>query len=228
MDLRAVKLYLRGRLNIGFAALLNTSRPGAPPPLSLEAVIGQAHPMPLDYVRLLEGRSNPDRQMLVGRLLEVRGTVSRHPYATFEGSGENFVVEVGQGAKTLILIAHHDAVPGSPGANDNAAAIAILLDLLDRLSRDRPENLSVRLLFSGGEEVGYLGARCYAEATSLDSVLGVVSLELCGIGDALVIWDAVPPSDHSPMLRTFAGALEALGYRRDETYHVVGRIPVFG
>ncbi|MFQ5897248.1 MAG: M28 family metallopeptidase [Candidatus Methylomirabilia bacterium] len=229
MDLGAVRLYLRGRLNLGLAALLNRSSRESPPSLPLEAVAGQARPSPLDYVRLLEGRSNLDRQKLLGRVLEARGfTVSRHPYATFEGSGENFVVEVGRGARTLILVAHHDAVPGSPGANDNGSAIAILLDLLERLAQDPPGHLSVRLLFTGSEEIGYLGARCYVKAAPLDGVVGVVSLELCGIGDALVIWDAVPLWDHSPLLQTFVQTLEALGYRRDQTYHVVGRIPVFG
>ena len=53
----------------------------------------------------------------------------------------------------------------------------------------------------------------------------MVSLELCGIGDSLVIWDA---AEETRLLSRVGGALEGLGRRRDETYHVVGRIPVFG
>jgi hypothetical protein len=56
-------------------------------------------------------------------------------------------------------------------------------------------------------------------------VVGVLSLELCGIGDSLVIWDA---EEETSFLRLVGGALERLGRRRDESYHVVGRIPVFG
>jgi len=229
MGLEEFGFYLRGRLNSGLAAVLNGLRPVSVTTLSLDTFLGLSRPTPLDCVRLLEGRPNAGRQEVLGRLLAARRVpFSRLPFTTFEGSGENFVVEVGQDSRTLILVAHHDAVPGSPGANDDGSAVAILLDLLGRLEKDPPSRLCVRLLFTGGEEIGYLGARCYVKEVPLEGVLGVLSLELCGIGDALVIWDAVPPSDQAPLLLAFTGVLEELGYRRDDTYHVVGRIPVFG
>jgi Zn-dependent M28 family amino/carboxypeptidase len=180
-------------------------------------------------VRRLEGRPTRERPELRARYLKARGVpVVSQPYQTFEGSGDNFVVEVGDGGPTLILIGHHDAVPGSPGANDNASAVAILIKLVEELLANPPRRLRVRLLFTGGEELGYLGARAYVRSAELTDVIGVLSLELCGIGDSLAVWDAVPPLDRAPMLQTFSGVLEDLGYRRDETYHVVGRIPVFG
>src|SRR5439155_1143258 len=79
------------------------------------------------------------RQAAVARWLEARGVpFQRHGFRTFEGAGDNFVVDVGRGARALVLIAHHDAVPGSPGANDNAAAVAILLSLLARWASREP------------------------------------------------------------------------------------------
>lgn len=229
MDMRDLELYLRGRLNQSLAAILNFPRRRRVRPLSLETVLALPSPAPLDYVKLLEGRSNRDRQETLGRLLAARGVpFSRLPFEGFEGSGENFVVDVGRGWRTLILVGHHDAVPGSPGANDDGSAVAILLDLLERLEPDPPRRLRVRLLFTGEEEKGYLGARAYVKTVPLDGVVGVLSLELCGIGDSLAIWDAVPPSDQALVLQAFTSALDALGQRRDESYHVVGRIPVFG
>ena len=53
--------------------------------------------------------------------------------------------------------AHHDAVPGSPGANDNAAAVGILRALGVRLVADPPRRLRVRLAFFAGEERAMLG-----------------------------------------------------------------------
>jgi Zn-dependent M28 family amino/carboxypeptidase len=150
-------------------------------------------------------------------------TIAGHRFATFEGRGENLSVEIGGGDRVIVLIAHHDAVPGSPGANDNAAAVGILLHLLPRLKV--PPSLRVRLLFTAAEELGYLGARAYVRDVPLRNVAGVLSLELCGIGDSLAIWDAGPETD---FLRRISGALDGLGLRRDEGYHVVGRIPVFG
>lgn len=229
MTLRELGFFIRGRVNSGVARLVNRRRATPVEPLSLEELLGRPRPALLDYVRLLEGRPNAERQAMVARYLAARGfDFQRLPYATREGSGENFQVEIGAGARTLILIGHHDAVPGSPGANDDGSAVAILLALAERLRREPPARLRVRVLFTGGEEIGYLGARCYVKTTALDGVVGVLSLELCGIGDALAVWDTVAPLDTAPVLRTFAGTLEALGYRRDETYHVVGRIPLFG
>ncbi len=229
MGLGDLGFYLRGRVSSGVARLLNARRAAPVLPLSLEELLGAPRPSLLDRVRLLEGRPNAERQALVARYLAARGLpLARGPYATFEGSGENFAVDVGAGERTLILIGHHDAVPGSPGANDNGSAVAILLTLAERLLADPPRRLRVRLLFTGGEERGYLGARCYVKTADLERVWGVLSLELCGIGDALAVWDAVAPFAEAPVLRAFAGTLEGLGYRRDETYHIVGRVPVFG
>ena len=53
----------------------------------------------------------------------------------------------------------------------------------------------------------------------------MLSLELCGIGDSLAVWDV---GEETPFLRTVGGAFEDLGLRRDESWHQVGRIPVFG
>jgi Zn-dependent M28 family amino/carboxypeptidase len=181
---------------------------------------------PLALSRLIIGRGNRERQAAVASYLERRGTsFGRNVFSTFEGEGENYSVEVGAGDRALVLIAHHDAVPGSPGANDNAAAVGILLHLLGRLAGTPPARLRVRFLFPAAEEVGYLGTRAYVKATATAGIIGVLSLELCGIGDSLVIWDA--PAE-SPFLRLATEALERIGHRRDETYHVVGRIPVFG
>ncbi|MBI4588069.1 MAG: M28 family peptidase [Candidatus Rokubacteria bacterium] len=229
MTLRDLGFYLRGRVNRTVAQLVNVRRPAPALSLSLEELLRERRPSLLDRVRLLEGRSNAERQEMVARYLAARGLpFGRHPYATFEGSGENFSLDVGAGDSTLILIGHHDAVPGSPGANDDGSAVAILLGLAERLFNDPPRRLRVRVLFTGGEERGYLGARCYVKTAALERVLGVLSLELCGIGDALAVWDVLPPLERAPVLQTFVETLEGLGYRRDETYHVAGRIPVFG
>jgi hypothetical protein len=225
VTIRDVGFYVRGRINSGLTRALNRRRPGAPAvhPVPLaEAVAAGDAPLPL--TALLEGRSSAEREAAVAWYLDRAGApVERHRFATFEGRGENLSVDVGRGDRVVVLIAHHDAVPGSPGANDNAAAVGVLLHLLPRLHV--PPSLRVRLLFTAAEELGYLGARAYVRARPLGGIAGVLSLELCGIGDSLALWDAGAETD---FLRRATGALEGLGLRRDERYHVVGRIPVFG
>jgi hypothetical protein len=224
VSLRDVGLFLRGRLSRGVTRFAN--RRAAPLSAApIESVFGLRGD-PLKLVALLEGRTNAEREAAVARWLEVRGVpFTRHRFARTEGSGENYAVEVGEGSRVLVLIGHHDAVPGSPGANDNAAAVAILLTLSERLAAAPPRRTRVRLLFTAAEELGYLGARAYAADTPLDDVAGVLSLELCGIGDSLVVWDA---AEDTPFLGTVRRAFEGLGLVADQGHHVVGRIPVFG
>jgi hypothetical protein len=225
--LRDVGFFVRGRLSLALARALSARQPRLPvAPLPLETVLALRDPSPLDLARVLEGHDNAEREALVGRYLAARGVAAEtHRFETFEGSGANYAVDVGRGDRVLVLIAHHDAVPGSPGANDNAAAVGILLKLLARLAAAPPPRLRVRFLFTAAEELGYLGARAYVRGADLRDVAGALSLELCGIGDVLALWDA---GTETPLSRAVARAAEGLGYRRDESYHVVGRVPVFG
>lgn len=223
---RDVAFYLRGRLTRQLTRLA-TARDRTPPvvPVPVDEVIrGDRSPQAL--TPLLEGRSNADREAAVARYLRARSIpFSVHRFASAEGSGENFSVDVGAGARVLLLAAHHDAVDRSPGANDNAAAVGILLSLIERLAAAPPSTLRLRFLFTAAEERGYLGARHYARDTQVGELAGVLSLELCGIGDSVVIWDA---GEETPLLRTVGSALEGIGLARDRRYHVVGRIPMFG
>jgi hypothetical protein len=223
-SVRDLGFYLRGRINSGLTRLLNGPRPHhaiTPPPLD-DVLRGPRDPRAL--VALLEARANAAREAAVAAYLTARGVpFRRHRFATFEGHGENFSVDVGSGDRLLLLIAHHDAVPGSPGANDNAAAVGILLHLLERVRVPSP--LRVRFLFTAAEELGYLGARAYVKEMDQEAIAGVLSLELCGIGDSLAVWDA---AEDSPFLVRVRAGFEGYGLRANETYHQVGRIPVFG
>ena len=223
---RDVALYLQRRL-IRQLSRLAAARDRTPPvvPLPVDEVIRGSR-TPLALVRLLEGRSNAERESAVARYLRARGvSFTLHPFSSDEGSGENFAVDLGAGERVLLLAAHHDAVPGSPGANDNAAAVGLLLSLIERLAEASPTKLRVRCVFTAAEERGYLGARNYVGDVDVGELAGVLSLELCGIGDSLVVWDA---EGEMPLLRTVSSALEGIGLARDASYHVVGRIPMFG
>lgn len=227
---RSLRRVLGGALNVLVARVMNVRGQRAPvSPLPLERYRALAAPAPLDTVRLLAGRANAERARVLEAVLRGRALpYARLPFRTVEGGGVSFVAEVGSGPPVLLLAAHHDAVPGSPGANDNAAAVAILLDLATRLTRDPPRRLAVRLAFFGAEERGMLGSRVYARRVAPGELIGVVSLELCGIGDSLALWDVTPTLEESRLVRTWTAAVRALGYRRDETYHLAAPVPFFG
>ncbi|HZS32237.1 MAG TPA: M28 family peptidase [Methylomirabilota bacterium] len=227
---REVRRAVGGALNVAAARLLNLGR-GRPaaPALELESYLRLRAPAPLDLARLLAGRPNRERARVTEAVLRAAGLpVVRQPYRTLEGAGVNLFVDVGPGPATLVLAAHHDAVPGSPGANDNAASIGILLGLARRLLAAPPRGLRVRFAFFGGEERAMLGSRVHARRAALGELLGVVSLELCGIGDALALWDVTPELADTALVRAWIAVVEGLGYRADETYHLTGPVPFFG
>jgi len=96
--------------------------------------------------------------------------------------------------KRLLFSAHYDVVKGSPGANDNASGVAVLLGLCYQLCRvPRP----VRVVFFDREEcwfrtpllsLGLLGSLFYVWKEELQNVAAVYNLEFCGQGDFLGIW----------------------------------------
>jgi hypothetical protein len=66
----------------------------------------------------------------------------------------------GQSSRALLLMAHYDSVPWGPGAGDNAAAVAALLEVARVLATEQMR-CDVIFLFTDGEEIGLLGARMF-------------------------------------------------------------------
>lgn len=94
----------------------------------------------------------------------------------------NIVVRFGEG-KALLVMAHYDSVAPSPGACDNAAAVAILVELA-RVLHEEPPAQPVILAFTAGEEVGLAGAEALADRVDVDFA---ISLDLVGGDGPLVL-----------------------------------------
>jgi len=115
VTLRDFGFYLRGRINRGMSRVINGRRPPAPlaPAASLEDVM-RGPGSPLALTKLLEGRSNPSRQAALARYLEARDIpFARHSFATFEGVGDNFSVDIGTGDR-ILLARISSSGPGFP------------------------------------------------------------------------------------------------------------------
>lgn len=68
-----------------------------------------------------------------------------------------------EGGRALLLAAHYDSVPTGPGANDDAVAVAALLETARALLSQPPDRNDIVLLFTDGEEAGLFGARAFVE-----------------------------------------------------------------
>lgn len=75
------------------------------------------------------------------------------------GNGRNLVaIAEGRTDEAIVIVAHHDTVPGSPGADDNGAGVAVLLELSDQLAGRRFRR-TIILAAPDFEEIGLVGAR---------------------------------------------------------------------
>jgi hypothetical protein len=83
--------------------------------------------------------------------------------------------------RVFILGAHYDTVPGSPGADDNASAIAVLLEVARNI-QTVPLECTVRLIAFSLEEYDYVGSTHYVESLEKgeEKILGMISLEMVG------------------------------------------------
>jgi Zn-dependent M28 family amino/carboxypeptidase len=97
-----------------------------------------------------------------------------------------------------VVGAHYDTVPGTPGADDNASAVAVMLELAQRVSSKRLKGPVLFAAFTLEEPPAYLtghqGSRMFVRQCqdNGDRVLGAIILEMVGF---------TAPRQHYPYLR---------------------------
>ncbi len=127
-----------------------------------------------------------------------RGRERREPATPYHNLVVEFPGSAEHADEVLILGAHFDAVPNSPGADDNGTGTAALLEAA-RVFRGRPLRRTVRLVFFNLEEVGLVGSRAYAQRIRPDleagrfKVVGMVSMDMLGY------FTDAPDSQKSPI-----------------------------
>lgn len=118
--------------------------------------------------------------------------VSTHPFGAMGGTYHNVIASLlpthrtrghgnGMPPAPLILAAHYDTVEDSPGADDNASAVAVMLETARRL-RDVDRMREVHCIGFCLEEEGFLGSLAYAaelKAAQRD-IAGAIVLECVG------------------------------------------------
>lgn len=126
----------------------------------------------------------------IGRVWADQGfAVSQERYEVAGQSCANLVVELkGSGRPGAIVLvgAHYDSVVGTPGANDNATGVALLLEM-SRAFRQDPPARTVRFVAFVNEEPPYfltqqMGSRVHARQARRrgEEILAMLSLETIG------------------------------------------------
>lgn len=103
----------------------------------------------------------------------------------------------------VVLMAHYDSVPHSPGATDAGNGVAAILETARAIEAGAPMPNDVVLLITDAEEVGLLGAQAYVDAHPLASRTGIV-LNAEGRGHAGPVFMFRTTDGNGRMIRTLA------------------------
>lgn len=139
------------------------------------------------HVTSLQG----DRSTVAGRNTArsyIQGQLQGYGYTTSVDATGNIVAEL-TGSTTpseiYVVGAHFDAVPGSPGADDNASGVAGMLEVA-RIFSTQSFDSTLRFVGFDLEEVGLVGSDIYAQnaAAAGDNIVLATIFEMIGFTSA--------------------------------------------
>lgn len=144
-----------------------------------------------------------DRLESFGLLAEVHVGQATRPYgpdrSRLAAASVQNIVAVMPGrdpqAPALLIMAHHDSVPNSPGAADDGAGVATLLETARSLATDAPHARPVIFLVTDGEELGLLGAQAFFDTDPLARRVGaVINMDTRGDAGRAAMFQVGPQS----------------------------------
>jgi hypothetical protein len=100
----------------------------------------------------------------------------RWGYPLASGTVHNIITKLPgtNNTKAILIAAHHDSVINSPGASDDGAAVAAMLETIRALKSNSPLKNDVIFLFTDGEEVGLIGAKAFVDEHPWAKDVGLV------------------------------------------------------
>ena len=108
------------------------------------------------------------------------------------GSIENIITQVpaSNEGPAILLTAHYDSVGASPGAADNMAGVAVILEIARILSVEELQGNPITILLSDGEEPALLGAEAFVAEHPMAANVGVVvNLEARGTSGQSILFE---------------------------------------
>lgn len=103
----------------------------------------------------------------------------------------------------LALMAHYDSVPGAPGAADDAAGVAVVLETVRAIRSLGVPARDVAVIFSDGEEAGLLGAHGFFAHDPLARRIGFIqNVEARGSGGRVQMFET--GRDNGAAVRLFS------------------------
>ena len=136
-----------------------------------------AHIQNLNFQRYSDGELERTRNYITTELRKFGWTPKLERFA----EGVNIVAErlgTDKQAGTILVGAHYDSVFESPGADDNASGVAVVLEVA-RLLRTEATSRTLKLVLFDKEEAGLLGSRAFAaKKTHLKDLQGAIIMDM--------------------------------------------------
>lgn len=143
----------------------------------------------MDLLNALQRIASADpyvrREQLLAMLREMDAPFVHYRESFEAHRPENIIVSFGAAVPRYVIAAHYDNVRGSTGANDNGAGVSVLLALLLECLIN-PPHIPLDFAFFDLEEAGLIGSQAYLHRLGAENILGVINLDICGVGDTIV------------------------------------------
>jgi hypothetical protein len=124
------------------------------------------------------------RDYLFGRMADLGLAPQLRPAPSEQGEVYNLLGVLpgsDRRAPAVLLMAHYDSVPAGPGAADDGAGVASILETVRALQASGPRKRDVMVLLTDGEEPGLYGAKAFFSLDPMRGHVGaVINLEARG------------------------------------------------
>ena len=158
---------------------------------------------------------------LLSRMASLGLEPQARPFVSGKGPGRNLLGVLpgrDRAAPALLLMAHADSVPAGPGAADDGAGVAAVLETVRALSL-RPRQRDVMVLLTDGEELGTLGAHAFFSSDPAQTRVGMtINLEARGDRGRAVMFETHPDAAPLVALLAQAGALSGASSLMPDLY----------
>ena len=150
----------------------------------LKDLVGDGVPHPLGSAAAAAVRDRIVKRLTeLGYTTELQTGIACNDFATC-GTPTNIIATRGDlgGKDAVMLAAHYDSVPAGPGASDDGAGVANLLEIARILTAIPEPRHPVVLLVTDGEEAGLLGAYLFTRDHHLaKQIKAAVNMEARGV-----------------------------------------------
>ncbi len=140
---------------------------------------------------------------------ETQVALAQNPFRNNEVAlAENILAKIPgtNSTQAILLVGHYDTTPHSPGAADDGAAVATMLETARALTADSPLNNDVIMLFSDAEESTFAGAQAFLSEYPWRLDVGLVlNFEMRGSSGPTYMFETGP--DNGWIIREFAKAV---------------------